>query len=200
MGYWNTTAEGGSLQVGDTDMLWGDQPADIIDEAIEKLIERLTKELGRYPTVEELDALKFTGGKRRPPELEQGVDKAIAVFAADVGRLPSNEEIEAGLRFSSSEIALDSHVRRDYSVGDRVRWADWDTNGFFSTIAGIREGVIEDMPANHTCYSDFTVRDSALDDLVSVQRAYLSKVLKGDPSIEETNARYKGEELTDEER
>lgn len=63
MGYWNSTAEGGSLQSEDTGIIWGDQPADIMDLAIAKIVETFELEVGRPPTKTEMRAgLEFSMG------------------------------------------------------------------------------------------------------------------------------------------
>ena len=104
MGYWNTTAAGDSLQPHDTGMLWGDAPADALDSAMEALITRLHSELGRWPTIEEVDSGKF--GNPQHPEITRALQEATEVFAADVGRMPTVEELTAGLRFADTRIAL----------------------------------------------------------------------------------------------
>ena len=47
MGYWNQGADGTSLHRNKTGLIWGDSPADIVDDAID---------IGREPTPEELRA------------------------------------------------------------------------------------------------------------------------------------------------
>ena len=57
MGYWTGTV------VGDTEgkgLVWGDQPADIVDDAIERAINVFQEDVGRLPTKEELrEGLEF---------------------------------------------------------------------------------------------------------------------------------------------
>jgi hypothetical protein len=109
MGYWSTSLEGHSLQMfGDlnpdgSEMIWGDSPADALSAGLSRLIQRMHTELGRYPTVAELDAVKTTA-----PEMVEAITEAEAVFTADVGRPPTPGEITAGLAFADSEIALES--------------------------------------------------------------------------------------------
>lgn len=64
MGYWSQHADGTSFAV-DSDMVWGDQPSDILDDAIDKAVEVFTRDVGRAPTKEEMLAgFKFClGGK-----------------------------------------------------------------------------------------------------------------------------------------
>ena len=121
MGYWRTTQAGESLQLDETGLIWGDQPADMIDDGMERLIARLYLEKHRLPTVGELDALKF--GADKPAELVFAIKEASRVFTEDVDREPLAEEILAGLNFSTSEVALDAFVRRhgDQMAGNPLR-------------------------------------------------------------------------------
>ena len=42
MGYWNTAPDGASLQDNDTGLVWGDAPADLLDEAqVTQALERI---------------------------------------------------------------------------------------------------------------------------------------------------------------
>ena len=60
MGYWETSKEGASFQV-DSKMIWGDQPADILDEALDKIVKVFKSDVGRPPTKTELVAgFKFS--------------------------------------------------------------------------------------------------------------------------------------------
>lgn len=56
MGYWNHGADGTSLHREDTGLIWGDGPADIVDDAIDTVIAKFTEDVGRPPTAEELRA------------------------------------------------------------------------------------------------------------------------------------------------
>lgn len=118
MGYWATSATGESFVEGDTNpdgtqMLWGDAPADAIDDGVHALIERMHRELGRYPTVEEVDA-----ARSEAPEMLAAIEKAREVFNRDAaedtpeGEEPlamTDQELAAGLAFSNTKIALDSY-------------------------------------------------------------------------------------------
>jgi hypothetical protein len=109
MGYWATSPEGESFAEGinpdGTKMLWGDTPADMIDDGQEKLIKRLTEEMGCKPAVEEVEAVKFADPP--PPEIADAIAEASRYFHEDVERDPTPEEILAGLRFSAAELALE---------------------------------------------------------------------------------------------
>ena len=110
MGYWTTTQQGTSLQKpGSTGLTWGDQPADMIDEGMNRLIGRLYLQRKRLPTVKELDALKYAVDK--PAELIFAIKEAARVFTEDVERAPSSEEILAGLNFADSQVALETFER-----------------------------------------------------------------------------------------
>lgn len=64
MGWWGQDSEGHSLlPPGDPSEIgvWGDEPADIIDEAIHRIVELFLDEWKRPPTVEEMIAgIKFS--------------------------------------------------------------------------------------------------------------------------------------------
>ncbi|BBX30480.1 hypothetical protein B7435_16735 [Mycolicibacterium peregrinum] len=60
MGWWNTTAEGDSFAV-DSALVWGDGPADLMGDALQKIIEEFGEAWDRPPTMEELTAgLRFS--------------------------------------------------------------------------------------------------------------------------------------------
>lgn len=60
MGYWGQDEEGNSLIIGSS-MVWGDQPADIMGDALDEIIAVFLKDVGRKPTIEELvGGLKFS--------------------------------------------------------------------------------------------------------------------------------------------
>lgn len=62
MGWWQITPDGGQIK-GATSMLWGDELADIMDEALIKINEAYEREWGRTPTIAELQAgLRFSLG------------------------------------------------------------------------------------------------------------------------------------------
>ena len=195
MGYWSTSLTGASLQqIGDlnpdgSEMLWGDAPADRLDDGIEKLILRLQADLGRSPTVGEVDAEKATA-----PEMIEAIAKARKVFAEDIEREATDGEIAAGLAFSDTGISLESVMRRDIVVGDTIRWAVMRDCGFFTEIDNTAEAVVESIEERdrintwtgnaytHVVYV-VTVDGVATD----VDRAYASKVLPGDRTVEEEN-------------
>ena len=55
MGWWGQDSEGRSLQEG-TELVWGDGPADTLDEALAEIDKQFVSAWGRVPTVEELTA------------------------------------------------------------------------------------------------------------------------------------------------
>lgn len=60
MGYWNTDNSGVSF-TGDGEMLWGDSPADALDDALLKIAAAFKEDVGRYPTAGEIRAgLEFS--------------------------------------------------------------------------------------------------------------------------------------------
>jgi hypothetical protein len=57
MGYWTGTVVG---DIENTGLVWGDQPADIVDDAIERAVLVFTEDIGRKPTKAELrEGLEF---------------------------------------------------------------------------------------------------------------------------------------------
>lgn len=63
MGWWNSGADGSSLHFEDTGLIWGDQPADIIDTALDSIAECFAQVHGRPPTKDEVRAgLEFSLG------------------------------------------------------------------------------------------------------------------------------------------
>lgn len=109
VGYWESSREGASFAngvknaSGDEAFLWGDAPADIIDDATDRLMTRLTTELGRFPTVDEIDLQKYIFPA---DEIVQAIRLSKIRFYKDIGRLPTDDEVIAGLRFSDTETAL----------------------------------------------------------------------------------------------
>lgn len=207
MGYWGASLEGMSLQLfGDLnpdggEMLWGDAPADCIDTGLDNLITRLTVDLGRYPSIAEVDAVKATA-----PEMLKAVEKAKKVFAADIERPATDGEIAAGLAFSDTEISLDCHIRRDIHVGDTVRWAVMRNNGMWSEIDHLVEGTVIEIKEEQvkSDWSDSTWTRTTYevrreDSIEDVRQGYCSKVLPTDDAIEVANVRYleKTSPLTD---
>lgn len=195
MGYWGTSATGESFAYGTnpdgSEMLWGDAPADAIDAGLDRLIIRLREELGRFPTVAEVDAVKATA-----PEMVKAIATASASFTDDIGRSPTDGEITAGLAFSDTGISVDEAQRRDIAVGDTVSWAVMRTVGFFAEVDRIAYAVVEGIAEREAVSSwsgqpytkvVYVVRDG--DTVVDVERGYASKVLPGDPTVDEVNAR-----------
>jgi hypothetical protein len=55
MGYWKQSANGESLQL-EGDLIWGDQPADILDAALKEIIAVFKRDRERAPTADEIKA------------------------------------------------------------------------------------------------------------------------------------------------
>lgn len=87
MGYWTTDANGNSGVFDDIegDLVWGDQPADIVDDALDKVLATFVHDMGRLPTQAEIIAgLKFslpTLLERLPKTVEAAQAKADEVLA-----------------------------------------------------------------------------------------------------------------------
>lgn len=63
MGWWQIMPDGGKT-TGATGMIWGDQLADILDDAIDKINTVYEREWGRSPTIAELRAgVRFSLGE-----------------------------------------------------------------------------------------------------------------------------------------
>lgn len=55
MGYWKHGEDGHSFAL-DSELIWGDSPADIMGAAVEEIIEVFRRDRERLPTQAELDA------------------------------------------------------------------------------------------------------------------------------------------------
>lgn len=139
MGYWYTEPGGASmfapagiLNADGSDMRWGDQPADELCAGLAALIERLRRELGRFPGIAEIEAQKRTAW-----EMRRALRAATAAFRQDLGRPPSRWEIEAGLNFADTAIALEAAVSADLSVGDHVLLSAPGQEGVSAAVVSI---------------------------------------------------------------
>jgi hypothetical protein len=92
-----------------TELLWGDHPAAMIEEGVQRLIARLYAELRRYPTVAEIDEQIY--GATAAPQIVEGMANAARVFREDVGRDPTPAEMQAGLLFADTQVALFTYFR-----------------------------------------------------------------------------------------
>jgi hypothetical protein len=71
MGWWEQDEEGNSFALG-SGLMWGDGPADIMGDAIDRIVDEFMEAAGRRPTVTELKAgLLFTLGGYEE-EINQG--------------------------------------------------------------------------------------------------------------------------------
>jgi hypothetical protein len=109
------------------ELLWGDRPAAMIEEGIQRLIARLYAELHRHPTVAEID--EQTYGHTPASEIVEGMVNAAKVFREDVGRDPTDFELRAGLVLADSHAALVTYLELEIQVGERVMWAERDGKG-----------------------------------------------------------------------
>lgn len=76
MGYWSTNEQGRSFTEADNgeELVWGDQPADVLDEAIQKIKALFLHDVGRLPSVAEMRA---------------GVEFSFGVIHDDLPQVPS---------------------------------------------------------------------------------------------------------------
>jgi hypothetical protein len=56
MGWWRAGKDGSSLHREETGLVWGDGPADIMDDAIDKIVAEFQRDYGRKPSRDELTA------------------------------------------------------------------------------------------------------------------------------------------------
>jgi len=83
MGYWPTNAEGHSFIDDESgDMMWGDAPADAMDDALAMIIAAFRADLGRAPSLEELKAgLLFSAQVALDSEQKKRVIEGLYTFA-----------------------------------------------------------------------------------------------------------------------
>ena len=70
MGWWSTSESGVSF-MGDGSLVWGDSPADLMDDAIDSIKEIFVRDVGRLPSKTEIIAgVYFTlGGAEDLPDV-----------------------------------------------------------------------------------------------------------------------------------
>lgn len=69
MGWWRAGSDGSSLHAEETGLVWGDGPADILDDAIDKISAEFRAAYDRSPSRAELEAgLLFSLGAYEEPE------------------------------------------------------------------------------------------------------------------------------------
>lgn len=56
MGWWRAGRDGSSLHLEETGLVWGDGPADIMDDAIDQIAAEFRAAYGRKPSRIELEA------------------------------------------------------------------------------------------------------------------------------------------------
>lgn len=83
MGYWATNAEGHSFTDDESgEMMWGDAPADAMDDALEEIIKAFRADLGRAPSLGELKAgLLFSAQAALDAEQKKRVTEGLYTFA-----------------------------------------------------------------------------------------------------------------------
>jgi len=68
MGWWRTGKDGSSMHAGDAGLVWGDGPADILDDAIGKIRAEFREAYEREPSRAELESgLQFSLGALEEP-------------------------------------------------------------------------------------------------------------------------------------
>ena len=109
------------------ELLWGEPPAAMIEDGIQRLIARLYTELRRHPTVAEIDERVYC--PKPAPEIVEAMAYAARVFREDVGREPTFAELQAGLLLADTQGAVFRYLELEIQVGTRVMWAECDENG-----------------------------------------------------------------------
>jgi hypothetical protein len=161
------------------ELVWGDPPAAMIEEGIQRLIARLYTELRRHPTVAEID--EQTYGPTAAPEIVEAMANAARVFREDVGREPTPDELQAGLLFADTQGAVFRYLELEIQVGDRVMWAERDDDGLLlhQTVDG-RDDMIVPAYGTVTAQPEGWHRDNIIthDDghTVIIGRKWLIKV------------------------
>jgi hypothetical protein len=85
MGYWSTNSQGHSFvepHIEGGDMMWGDAPADAMDDALTEIIAAFRSDLGRAPSLEELKAgLLFSAQSALDEDRKRRVTEGLYTFA-----------------------------------------------------------------------------------------------------------------------
>jgi hypothetical protein len=85
MGYWSTNSQGHSFiepHIEGGDMMWGDAPADAMDDALDEIIKAFRSDLGRAPSLEELKAgLLFSAQSALDEAQQKRVTNGLYTFA-----------------------------------------------------------------------------------------------------------------------
>jgi hypothetical protein len=165
---WSRSRRGNSLAEGDTanctEVLWGSPLAAMIEDGLQRLIERLYSELHRHPTVAEIDDETYSTTPAR--EIAESMVNAARAFRDDIGRDPAPFELQAGLVLADTEAALFTYLEREIQVGDRVMWAECDAGGkrLHQTVDGRDDMIVpaygtvvaqpEGWTGEHTVYRD----------------------------------------------
>jgi hypothetical protein len=161
------------------ELLWGDPPAAMIEEGMQRLIARLYRELRRYPTVAEIDERIYC--PMPAPEIVEAMANAARVFREDVGRDPTPAEVQAGLLLADTQGAVFRYLELEIQVGDRVMWAEREDKGelLLQTIDG-RDNMIVPIYGTVTAQPEGWHRDNIItrDDgnTVIIGRKWLIKV------------------------
>ncbi len=162
-----------------TELLWGDPPAAMLGEGIQRLIARVYDELCHHPTVAEIDERIY--GPTPAPEIVEAMANAARVFREDVARDPTPAEVEAGLLLADTQAAMFAYLQLEIQVGSRVMWAGRDNDGplLHQTIDG-RDDMIVPLYGTVTAqpqgwYGDNTItRDDG--HTATIGRQWLIKV------------------------
>jgi hypothetical protein len=91
MGYWNQGADGHSFAL-DSELVWGDAPADIMGAALEEIIKAFQRDRDRLPTQAELNAGLLFSSR---PALERAAKEPVRGQGKEQGmtRDPMSETI-----------------------------------------------------------------------------------------------------------
>lgn len=85
MGYWSQNEQGASFADAENgeDMIWGDQPADVVDDALNRIVAVFMQDVGRVPSVSEVRAgIEFSLAR---------LDEDLPTVPSQVRQLSANE-------------------------------------------------------------------------------------------------------------
>jgi hypothetical protein len=103
MGWWGQSTDGTSF--AGEDLVWGDGPADIVDNALDKIAEEFRANWGRDPWREEiLSGVNFSARVRF-----KSLEEATLVAEFDVSQLSDAERDQLALELAAQAERSDAH-------------------------------------------------------------------------------------------
>ncbi len=105
MGYWPQDKAGNSFAINpESEMIWGDGPADTIDATLEEIFVDYRQQHNRLPSPDEIRQMLQSALSGETPQsaFAKALKLIQADFERDWDRAATREEILAGLEFSLS--------------------------------------------------------------------------------------------------